>query len=658
MKHRSETNKKPRRHHALARAAGIFLLVLVVAIVAMGTFVIATFDPNAHRDLIARTLSGKSGRTIALNGSIDWAFSVQEGLSLEVNDMSVGNPSWASRPRMASIGSAALRVAFLPLLGNHLEVVSIAIERADILLETKADGANNWSLPSDKASADANPSLKTNTAATAPKIDINVKSLVLTQSRLGIKGANGKTSLYEIPEMTMSDGIRGLNVRYKGVINGTDAAFSLAGKGMRTLMDGSRWPFNLKASLGPLRVDARGALEDHMKTLRIEDSLLTSGKTKMAARGSVALSGARPIVRATIASPFIDPNDLSFGGKEAEHPSAIHASPTAQRGAARVFSAEPLALEGIGALDGHVDLKADVVALGLTSLRDVAGTVRVENGRLVIDPFKAFLAGSPLSVFVSLDASRAQNLLDLRLKAPEIDLSQLIEVGGSRSFISGKSALSADIRSSGHSLHDFASYADGTVSLTMIGGQLSSSSMKSIAGSLVDFFAPGVGSLLQTGVNCLAARYAIKNGLMETKGFLLDTDMTTIAGSGYINLADERVNLAFRTKPKGVQLGSLLPPMSVGGSLASPLFSMDATSTVRKVADMLLRDQGTDDGVPTLLKVPEGENACLATLNNPAAAKAAAQRTGNKPLVRDQVDAITDGLKDLGGDLVKGLFGH
>ncbi|HAX91007.1 MAG TPA: hypothetical protein DCY07_02210 [Rhodospirillaceae bacterium] len=557
---------------------------------------------------------------------------------------------------MAQVGEAKLHVNVMPLLQKRLEVVAFELQGADVQLETSPGGVVNWSFDTPKTKEPETAKAEKKAAAKADQpITLEVQKITVTKARIGIKNKEGKLSLYDVPSLTLTDSVKGTRLHFSGTVADKVTEIDMTGGRLDALM-GANWPFNMKIIHDKLKIDARGSLNDNIKKITIDEYMLEAGDSKAKGQLTIALGGARPVLKGTMTSPFLDPDDLKTES-ESEPSSKKEGKaekPTASSG--KIFSREPLSFDALRTVDLDLALTIDELVAGMTSVKQFATKVVLNNGRLVLSPVTGTVAGSKTEGALTLDASASPTGLAFNFKAPDMDLSQLVKLGNMESAISGKSDVSLTLQTSGRSVHDFASVANGQVTLHMMRGTISQSELKSIAGSLLDLFAPGIGSLTNTGVNCIAARYKITNGLMETTGLLIDTDMTTIAGSGYINLADERINMNLHTRPKSISLGGMVPAMKILGGLSAPTFTMDTAGTVEKVAGLIMGGSKAGDGVPTLLKVPAGQNACAATLDDPAAAAAAAVEP-TKPLVPTKFDAegIKNTVKDAGDKLLKGL---
>ncbi|HEX8604794.1 MAG TPA: AsmA family protein, partial [Pseudoduganella sp.] len=71
-------------------------------------------------------------------------------------------------------------------------------------------------------------------------------------------------------------------------------------------------------------------------------------------------------------------------------------------------------------------------------------------------------------------------------------------------------------------------------------------------------------------MNCLAAEAGVRNGRANVERFVLDTDDAVIDVSGYVDLAQEQLNLDVRPKTKGTRIFSLRTPLYAKGTFADP----------------------------------------------------------------------------------------
>jgi len=112
----------------LAALAALLVVALYVAL--------ATIEVAAYRGQIEALVSRSLDREVKISGAIELDRSLRPRFIVE--QVSVANPPWASRPLFASIARLELQVALLPLLERRLEIVELRVVGADIQLERGA----------------------------------------------------------------------------------------------------------------------------------------------------------------------------------------------------------------------------------------------------------------------------------------------------------------------------------------------------------------------------------------------------------------------------------------------------------------------------------------------------------------------------------------
>lgn len=94
------------------------------------------------------------------------------------------------------------------------------------------------------------------------------------------------------------------------------------------------------------------------------------------------------------------------------------------------------------------------------------------------------------------------------------------------------------------------------------------------------------------------AEIEFARGIALCRGLLLDTERTTIAGEGTIDLATEKIDIAMDPSPKGgigfkglgglsLSLGELGNPFKLGGTLAAPRVALDSAGTILTLGKIL-----------------------------------------------------------------------
>lgn len=117
-----------------------FVSLIVLMVVAIG-ILIATVDPNDHRQEITQFISDKTGRELTI-GDMQISLFPHLGLSLENAKMS--NAQGFEASDFATVDKVNVGVAILPLLKGELEIDALTLHGLNLNLERNAQGVTNW----------------------------------------------------------------------------------------------------------------------------------------------------------------------------------------------------------------------------------------------------------------------------------------------------------------------------------------------------------------------------------------------------------------------------------------------------------------------------------------------------------------------------------
>lgn len=110
--------------------------------VAAALVVPSFIDWNAFRGEIAAEVRKATGRTLSIDGGIE--FAVLPAPKVTLAKARLSNIEGAADPDMVRLASLDLRIALWPLLSGKVVVQSAVLRGADIRLEKLADGRENW----------------------------------------------------------------------------------------------------------------------------------------------------------------------------------------------------------------------------------------------------------------------------------------------------------------------------------------------------------------------------------------------------------------------------------------------------------------------------------------------------------------------------------
>jgi uncharacterized protein involved in outer membrane biogenesis len=116
----------------------VFLIVaLIVGIFA----ILSSYDFNDLKPQIARMVKDTTGRELSLGGDVELEIGLNPTLVIE--DVSLQNVSWGSRPELARIRRLEAQVAVLPLVRRIILFKRLILIEPDVLIETNSAGKSN-----------------------------------------------------------------------------------------------------------------------------------------------------------------------------------------------------------------------------------------------------------------------------------------------------------------------------------------------------------------------------------------------------------------------------------------------------------------------------------------------------------------------------------
>ncbi|MDE1901795.1 MAG: AsmA family protein [Alphaproteobacteria bacterium] len=628
-------------------------LIVLVAVIFTGLSIyIGTLDANKYRPQLVQMLDEKTGRKVTLGGPLAFSLGLG-GVRVEVQDASISNPSWASRPDMASMGKFELDVGLLPLLHGGVQINKLIIEHADILLETGKNGQHNW----DFGKTITQPAVAPTTPPTAsggasmPPLALDIEGLTIDDSQLAMRSADGKISTYSVTSLSLSMQGAGAQVDFKGSANGTPIALT-AKTGITDLLSTAAFPFDADLTYGPFHFTAQGTADIDHKRATVDTYKLTAGNSTLTGSESVDWSGAVPVVKGKLASDHIDPADFKMAASGAAQPAATSSSAPASSGPKRMFSDAPLPLSGLKAVDLSLQSNVKELVVGKGTLQNVAATLSIKDGVLTLSPMTAFIGDKKVEADVRLDAAQSPAQLRVGLTGDAVDLGDLQKLGDMAPFMSGQASANIQLQGQGDSMHAIAASLGGVITVTAEKGEIIGNALSGVSSALAAVFNPAGGD---NAINCLAVRFIAKNGVLNDNGILIDSAASTVAGKGNVNLGAETVDLTLNAKTKLVDVGGLVPALLVGGTLSDPRYSVNASGVVKNVLNNVLNGNvivTQNTAVPDIEVPPAGQNACVYTLDHPKAP------SSTSVLPSGGIGKAGEKIKDIGNSLVKGLFGQ
>ena len=320
---------------------------------------------------------------------------------------------------------------------------------------------------------------------------------------------------------------------------------------------------------------------------------LKLGRSDIEGSAELALA-ARPKLIADLRSRLFDADALlaAIDGRPPQAAPAARAGQAAPAAApqrtgapARLIPDTPLPLAGLRAADAAVKLALAELVFGGASYRNAEATVALDAGRLRVDPFRVTAPGAPVTGSLAVDASTDQAPVAIVLRAPAIDLRQLLAAFGGGYRVNGTVELDVDVRGRGASPAAIASGLAGHVGLAGANLDIDNRLIDLVAGEVWRALVPGAPRDGSSNVRCLAFRFDSTQGTADARAFLFDSSLARVAGTGQLLLGPEQLRL--RLVPTVKLAGGIGVPVNLGGTFLAPSVRVDAAGAVGSVVGAL-----------------------------------------------------------------------
>jgi len=582
------------------------LAATLLATLVLAAVFIAVFGWNWLRAPLERMVLQKTGRELAIHGDLTVKFGWPQ-VRVRGATLTFANPAWTQERYMVAATSVEVAVDVPQLLQRHLTFPEVRLQQATVFLETSADGRKNWLL--DLAQQDEN-------------ARIRIGRIALDRAQLGYDDVARKTRL----RATLSTGADGaehratadLQVTANGRYKGLEVKAQGSGGPVLALRDTTH-PYPLKAQvslgrteatlegtvtglLGLDAVDLRMALHgDSLEQLypllgiafpatrayRTAGHLLHAGSTwryeqftgrvgasDLAGFVQVVTGGQRPALTAALTSRVLVLDDL--GPVIGARPGRAAQAAALPVGQARVLPDLPFKTDRWDSVDAEVDWHARSLRHAKAlPLENLVVHLSLRDAVLTLDPLNFGLAGGQLDTRITLDGRSQPNQAHARVRARKVLLSRLFPTVDLNKNSIGQVNGQFDLTGKGHSVGSMLASANGKLGLVVAGGEVSKLMMEKIGLHLWEILSLNVTGDRLVKLRCAVADFDVKQGRMTAGALVFDTQVTTLIGTGTIDLGDETLDLTLIPKTKKTSPLALTSPIYLRGSFAQPTAAVD-----------------------------------------------------------------------------------
>lgn len=586
----------------------------LVTVVLLAVLAIALFGWNWLRAPLERMALQKTGRELVLRGdlTVDFGWPVAR---MHAVGVSFANPAWAKEKQMVTAEGVTVSLDLSTLLKPNMTFTEVRLEQAAIFLE-QSNNRKSWLLDINQQDENAR---------------IHIARVALDHGTLGYDDVDQKTSIRaELSTASSpSNSPTGLDLSFSatGQFKGLQLKAQGSGGPVLALRDTNLpYPLKLSASVGQTHVQVDGTLtgllafsgvdmqmalsggsleqlypllgiafpgtraytvQGHLlhvdKRWRFEKFTGRVGASDIAGFVEVDTGGKRPALTAAVNSRLLALDDLGplIGARSGSLAQAVK-DPLAQ---SRVLPDLPFKTERWDSVDADVQLSAKTLRRAeALPLEDLTVHLNLRDSVLTLDPLNFGLAGGQLQTRITLDGRSSPIQATAQVRARKILLAKLFPTVDMNQASIGQINGEFNLTGSGNSVGGMLASANGKAGLVVAGGQISRLMMEKAGLHLWEILTLSLTGDKQVKLRCAVADFNVKAGMMQTEALVFDTQVTTLLGSGSIDLAHEKLDLTLTPKTKATSPVALRSPIYVRGTFAQPQLSIDKGRVAARAA--------------------------------------------------------------------------
>lgn len=339
---------------------------------------------------------------------------------------------------------------------------------------------------------------------------------------------------------------------------------------------------------GPYRVT--GSLHFARNSYRVEDLRLTVGSSELLGSGSLDTGASPPRLDTTLLAPLIQLYDFPLGDwSPLPPPGSGPAERMTTRSARRALAA---GVEAVHPLFGRERLElgnaqVEISVERMLAGKDELGTARlaasISDGAATLGPIEIDGRSGRAKVAVSYEPRDQDMVFSARAVIDRLDYGLVATRFDPVSGINGVFSLDLAVDSVAPELNRLMQTASGHIDLAIWPDRLRWGGFDlwaaNLMRSLLPFFSPTA-----SHINCVIGHFDLAQGLLESRGLLVDTTNTRAAGWARADFTTERLRMRFVPRHKQPRLVSLAIPVEVRGTFDDYRISLRPTDALGRVA--------------------------------------------------------------------------
>lgn len=616
----------------MPRTIALRIALGFLAAVALLVILLALFDWNHAKPWLNARISDAIQRPFAINGdlSLKWQRADDRPAGrlswipwphLSAQDIQLGNPDniKAEKP-FAQIAQLRFSLNPFPLIARQILIPEIFLEEAQFHLVRNKEEQNNWTFAADPEKSSwqvqvgevqfRNGSIHLADAVQEIDATVHIDSLPPAQDAVyrthwtvegtlqnqELSGEGRAGALLALREqhapfpleaslragdtaLVMDGSVTGIPA-----FNEADLKLDLAGDSMAHL-----YPIIGVLLPHTPRFATEGRLQKTGSTWRYQDFSGKVGESDLAGDITVSLEGERPRLEGQLVSNQLRLQDLGPLAGGGDNENLASDDETREQPEDKVLPVREFDTEKWRTLDADVQFRVKrFVRQEKSPLEDMVTHLKLDNGVLSLNPLNFGMAGGELNSNLRLDGSKKRIRATIDMSARGLKLNELFPAVEEMEASIGEVHADAKLSSQGNSVSEMLGSSSGEVKALVSEGTISKFLLEAVGLNIGSLIMTKLFGDEQVNLNCMAADLDVKNGIMRSRGFVMDTEEAIIRAGGQINLEKEELALSIHPENKHLRLLSLRSPIYVEGSFDDPQFDVDKGSIAAQAGGALV----------------------------------------------------------------------
>jgi uncharacterized protein involved in outer membrane biogenesis len=623
----SHAHAAPARTTSRTTKVVLALIALLVAIPAIALVILLNYDWNKARPWLNAKTSEAIGRPFAINGdlSLKWekpaavmgrASTWRDHIPwphLIAKDVHLSNPAGMPARDMASVSELSFSLNPFALLHKSIAIPVLRFETPAVELLRNADGANNWTFRHEEKPSPW-------------KLDL--ERVVLTKGTVHLADAVEKVDATADIDTIDDNPTYGIGWKLRGTYN--NAAVTGSGKAGAVLsLKSVDTPFPVQADFrsGPTRVSVEGTVTSPAKLAAVDLKLKLSspsmarlynatgvllpetpafstegrligtiddkssrwtydkftgkvGSSDIAGHLEFQTGKPRGMLSGNVVSRVLNFKDLGpiIGADSNASKAARGVAPVQPAG--KVLPVETFRTERWKTVDADVKYAAErIVREKQLPISKLSTHVVMKAGVLTLNPLNFTMAGGNMVSNIKLDGSGREGKEAIKatakVTARHLQLKQLFPTIEKMQATVGEVNGDAQLSATGNSIATLLAASDGEIKTLINQGSVSKLLLEEMGLNIGNIILTKLFGDKPVQLNCMATDFVVKDGVMQTRVFVVDTDEAVITAEGTINLATEQMNMTMRPETKALRIFSLRAPLHLRGTFSDPSVGVD-----------------------------------------------------------------------------------